>query len=217
MKKIILTMLLVVNCLCFVNVHAIDNIVVLGLFKDKAIVELDGKRRVLTLNQVSPEGVTLISASSQEAVLEIDGEHKSYTLGKHIGGSYRKAETGVTVTVSPDEQGMYHVNGSINGFQVRFVIDTGATLISMNSPQAKRLGLQYKLDGQQALSSTASGLDKIYIVNLKKVKVGDIELTNIKGAVHDGDFPTVILLGNSFLNRVDLQRKGRILTLEKKP
>ena len=106
------------------------------------------------------------------------------------------------------------MNGSINGFQVDFVVDTGATLISMNKHQAKRIGLDYKLTGKEARSSTASGLSKIYIVRLDKVRVGDIEISNVEGAVHDSDFPKVILLGNTFLNRVNMKREGKILQLQ---
>jgi len=197
------------------SAYAVDRITISGLFKDKAIIELDGKRRVLSTGSTSPEGVTVISVNSQEVVLEIEGERKRYGLGGHIGNSYKSPVSGKTVTIAPDAQGMYRVNGSINGFQVTFLVDTGATLLSMNRQQALRLGLQYKLHGKESLASTASGLDRIYIVGLKKVRVGDIELSNIQAAIHDGDFPAVILLGNSFLNRVDLQRHGRILRLTK--
>lgn len=199
-----------------VQCQAIDSITVLGLFKDKVVVEIDGKRRVISSGKTSPEGVTLISADSKQAVLEVDGVRNTYELGTRIGNKFTTPVADKTVTITPDAQGMYWVNGSINGFQVKFVVDTGATLISMNEYHARRIGLDFKLEGEQALSSTASGLDKIYIVDLKKVKVGEIELTNIKGAVHQGSFPQVILLGNSFLNRVDMQRKGRIFQLQKK-
>ena len=60
---------------------AVDSVTVLGLFKDKAIVEIDGKRRLLRVGDTSPEGVTLVSASSEEAVLEVDGVQSSYGLG----------------------------------------------------------------------------------------------------------------------------------------
>ncbi len=110
---------------------------------------------------------------------------------------------------------MYWVNGAINDFQVKFVVDTGATLISMNRHQARRIGLNYKMEGKKSVSSTASGLTRIYLVNLKKVKVGDIELNDVPGSVHDGDYPEFILLGNSFLSKVSLKREGAILQLQK--
>jgi aspartyl protease family protein len=199
---------------CMDTVLAVENINILALFKNKVIIKIDGKQHVLSAGKTSPEGVTLISANSRQAILEIDGKQDVYTLGSHIGGKFRKAEGARVSTIAPDEQGMYWANGSINGFQVNFVVDTGATLISMNKHQAKRIGLKYKLEGKEAISNTASGLSKIYRINLDRVRVGDIEIDNVEGAVHDSDFPEVILLGNTFLNRVNMKREGKILQLQ---
>ena len=204
-------MLLLVTLPCM----AIEKITVLALFTDKAVVRIDGQQRLLKTGETSPEGVTLISANSREAVLEIDGKQETYTLGTQIGTNYSEPAAGTTVTIAPDSMGMYEVNGSINGFQVRFVVDTGATLISMNSGHAKRIGLNYKLEGVESVTETASGLAKSYLVKLDKVRVGDIELRDVPGSVHEGDFPSVILLGNSFLGKVNLTRDGRILQLKK--
>ena len=204
-------MLLLVALPCM----ATDKITILGLFTDKAIVEIDGKQRLLKKGETSPEGVTLISANSREAVLEIDGKQDTYTLGTHIGTNYSGPPEGTIVTIAPDSTGMYEVNGSINGFQVRFVVDTGATLIFMNSDHARRIGLDYKMDGVESVTETASGYTKSYLVKLDKVRVGDIELHDVPGSVQEGEFPTVILLGNSFLGKVNLTRDGRILQLKK--
>lgn len=212
MRKTIFISIVLLSCLD--SAFAIDNINILGLFKNKAIVQIDGKQRVLSAGKESPEGVLLISANSKEAVLEIDGVRDTYTLGSHIGGEFKKAAAGKTSTIAPDANGMYWVNGSINGFQVAFVVDTGATLISMNKHQANRIGLNYKLAGKESTANTASGEAKIYIMKLDKVKVGDIEVRDVEGAIHDSDFPKVILLGNTFLNKVNMKREGKILLLE---
>ncbi len=195
---------------------AIEKIIINGLFQDKAIVTVDGKQRVLTKGISSPEGVLLIQANSKEAIIEIDGEQETYVLGTHIGNKFKKPTSGNKLILTPDNSGMYNISGSINGSHVSFVIDTGATLVSMNSNVAKKLGIDYKQTGEQSFSYTASGKDKVYIVNLNKVKVGDIELRNIKGAVHEGDFPVITLLGMSFLGKLDTKREGRIMELHKK-
>jgi aspartyl protease family protein len=192
---------------------AIENINVLGLFKDKAIIKVDGKQHVLSVGEKAVDGIILIRANSRKAILEIDGVRDTYTLGVHIGGKYKNSSYSRISTIAPDEQGMYWVNGSINGFQVVFVVDTGATMISMNKHQAKRIGLNYKLEGKESMSSTASGLSKIYIMKLDKVRVGDIEVRDITAAVHDSDFPQFTLLGNTFLSRVNMKREGKILLL----
>ena len=193
---------------------AFDKITVVGLFKDKAVVRIDNKQRVLKKGVTSPEGITLISANSNEAVLEINGEQQSYTLGTHVSINFKPPEKGPVVTIAPSN-GMYHVNGSINDFQVSFLVDTGASSITMNRYQAKRIGLNYKMDGRETISETASGITKVYVVNLDSVRVGDIELNDVQGIVHDSEFPRVILLGSSFLNRVKMNRDGQLLLLEK--
>jgi aspartyl protease family protein len=193
----------------------VERVVVFGLFKDKAVFEIDGKPYTLTTGETSSDGVTLVSANSKEAVLEINGTRNTYTLGVHIGSSFDGPAPGKTVTIAPDSQGMFMVNGSINGHQVTLMVDTGATLITMNRQAAGRFGIDYKLTGKQAVSSTASGYQTLYIINLKSVNVGGIQLENVAAAVHDGDFPEVVLLGNSFLNNVSIKREGQLLQLIK--
>ena len=193
---------------------AVEKITVSGLFKDKAVVVIDGKQRVLAIGNTSPEGVKLISANSNEAVLEVDGKQQAYALGATISNKFTGPVAGETVTIAPDHGGMYFVNGSINGFLVGFVVDTGASLIAMNKHEAKRIGLDYKMKGVEGVSETASGHSKIYLVKLKEVKVGNITVNDVDGAVHDSDFPSVILLGNSFLSRINLAREGMLLQLK---
>ena len=85
----------------------------------------------------------------------------------------------------------------------------------MNKNSATRFGIDYKKIGDKAISNTAAGPDTVYLVNLGSVKVGDIELKNVAAAVHDSDYPDVILLGNSFLNNVSIKREGKILQLSR--
>ena len=198
-----------------VNSYAVEKITVKGLFKNKAIMTIDGKQRLLKQGQTSPEGVTLISANSKEAIVEINGEQQSLKLGEGISSSFKSTTAKKTITIVPNSNGMYFVNGSINDFQVEFVVDTGATVISMNRNQAKRIGLKYKLEGKPSQSYTANGIAEIYVMTLKKVKIGDIEIRDVRASIHDSEHPAVILLGNSFLSKVDMQREGRILKLIK--
>ena len=198
-----------------VPVVAVDKLAVMGLGDGVAIVLVDGKRRVLKVGKPSPEGLTLISADSEVAVIELAGRQTSYGLGTHIASEFAPPET-TSVRIWPTANRMYEVVGSINGAPVGFLVDTGATLISMNSNQARRLGLDYRLLGEEAVSSTASGLSKVYLLSLEEVRVGDIRLRNVGAAVHDGDFPTEVLLGMSFLGRLDMRREGEVLELTKK-
>lgn len=193
---------------------AVTSVSVIGLFKDKAVVVIDGKQRVMSAGQTSPEGVKLVSADSRQAVLKVNGVLHTYTLSVSAGGTAPTRGRGTTVTIAPDSEGMYEISGSINGSPVNFVIDTGSTMVTMNGNEARKLGLNYKTEGKQSEFSTATGVDRVYIVNLDRVRVGSIELHDVACSVHEGDYPTYVLLGNSFLNRVALERQGQLLRLK---
>ena len=67
-----------------VSAVAVTQIEVQALFGGKAIVLIDGQRRMLSQGETSPEGVKLINADSKQAILEIDGKKKSYMPGGAI-------------------------------------------------------------------------------------------------------------------------------------
>lgn len=203
-------------CLSSSLANAVEKITVLGLFKDKAIIKVDGKQRVLNVGEPSPEGILLISANSEEAVMEVDGKTTSYGLGSHIATTFPAPTQGRAVQIWPDAYGMYNTIGNINSYPVTFLVDTGATLIAMNKNEARRLGLDYLVIGTPSQASTASGIVNTYHIKLEKVRVGDITLTDVDATVVDGDFPIDVLLGNSFLNRLDMRRDGKMLELRKK-
>lgn len=207
---------LLVVLLCWSGFAAASaKITVLGLFPNMAVVRIDGHQRVLHAGQTSPEGVKLISASSQAAILEVDGKKERFTLGDQISTQFKAPEQ-ATAQIWPDRNGMYTTSGSINGYPVDFIVDTGATWVSMNEHQARRLGIDFRYQGTPEAMSTANGVVKVYKVTLDTVKVGDITAHNVTAAVHEGSSPEIILLGMSFLGQVDMQHKGDMLELRKK-
>lgn len=192
-----------------------DDILVLGLFKDTVILRINDVQHKLRKGQTSPEGYKLISADSDQAVLEINGHHQSYSLGTHS----RTISTSSGKTLSEariwSNRGMFTTKGSINGMPVNFLVDTGASWVAMSAAQAKQLGINYRYVGRKGMANTASGVAETYIVNLKSVKVGSIELNQIEGAVIEGPGPKAVLLGMSFLSKVRMQQEGKLLLLEK--
>ncbi|MCP5156874.1 MAG: TIGR02281 family clan AA aspartic protease [Ectothiorhodospiraceae bacterium] len=195
--------------------RGVDKVSVVGLFKDRAVLMIDGKRRMLGVGERSPEGVALLGADSETAVLEIDGKRGRYRLGTHIGTGFRAPEQ-AALRIYPTATGMYEVTGSINGFPVPFIVDTGATLVSMSGREADRIGIPYRLEGTAAVSSTASGLSRIWVVRLRQVKIGEIAIADVEAAVHEGAFPARVLLGNSFLSRLDIRREAGALELRRR-
>lgn len=194
---------------------AAEDITVLGLFSGKAMLRIDGTQRLLAAGQVSPEGVKLIAADSEQAVIEVNGQQRTLELGSHISSHYKAAQV-KQVQVWPDSNGMYSVNGLINGRSVGFLVDTGANTIALNSSDAKRLNIDYKAEGQRVVGETASGQNWVYLLTLDSVSVGQIRLSNVEAIVFDGPYPRRALLGLTFLNRIDMRRDGPMLTLEQR-
>lgn len=190
------------------------DIQILGLFRDTAILSVDGTRYTLHPGDSTPQGITLIRADSEAAVLEINGQRERYPLGSHISSSYSRPEMARAVIYR--QQGMYMGSGSINGQPVSFIVDTGASAISMNEAEARKLGIDFRVVGDPIRVATANGLVHAYKVSLDRVKVGDIQLPNVTGIVHEGGSPPIILLGMSFLGQLDMQRDGDRLVLKKK-
>lgn len=193
---------------------AVETVEVQALFEGRAVMLLDGKRRLLKVGETSPEGVQLIRSNSKGAEIEINGKRRKVQLGRRIGSQFA-APRKQKVRVIADAQGMYRSNGSINGVPVRFLVDTGATLVSINEAQAKRIGLDYERLGTPGSSVTASGVADIWRVKLTRVTLGDIELRDVDAAVHRGEFPPIALLGNSFLSRLSMIRSGGAVVLQR--
>jgi aspartyl protease family protein len=183
-----------------------------GLFQGGAILSIGGKRHMLRAGERSPEGVLLISADTKAAVLEIEGERQTLGMSRRISTQFARPEK-AEVRIQSGRGGHYFTPGRINGHAVDFLVDTGATAISMNLPTAQRLGLNYRA-GQQIAMTTANGVVTGYRVLLDSVRIGAIELNSVEAVVTMGDFPAEILLGNSYLGRVDLRRENGVLILQ---
>ena len=215
MKKFLLSSLSCFILLFQSTVNAFEKLEVQGLFSNKAVLFIDGKRHILAVGKTSPEGVKVVSVNRSGAVLEIEGKQKSYNLGSAVSTSFAKRKS-QKETIYVNSAGMYATFGNINGRSVRFLVDTGATAIAMNTDQAKRLGIRYEKVGIPAGVSTASGFEKAYRVRLKSVTVGGITETNVDAMVIDGNHPGPILLGMTFLGRLSVEHSGNAMTLLQK-
>lgn len=187
-----------------------------ALFKGKAALVVNGRRRVLKVGEISPEGVELLSSTSQSAVIKIAGEELELRLDGKIVGHYQRGIAAKSIQLYPDPNGHYVVDGLIDGTTVRFLVDTGATTIAINKQTAKRLGLLYRVDGRPTVVQTASGVTSAYRVEFDKVQIRAITLRRVEGVVIDGDYPREALLGQSFLNRLNMRRDGQMLELSER-
>jgi aspartyl protease family protein len=203
---------LLFSLLCSSLVFAAEDIAVMGLIKDKAILRINGIHFTIKKGDASANGVQLIDIDkNRKAVtLKVNDEIKKYRLG------HGTATAVATVKLSTDASGVYRTTGKINNKPVNYIVDTGATFVSLNSNMATELGVDYKNASKKAHSETASGLVQVYLVTLDSVEIGTIKINNVEAAVHEGEFPTMVLLGMSFLKKLKIEREGAILSLQLK-
>lgn len=187
-----------------------------ALFKDRALLAIDGRQHLLKAGETSPEGITLLHSNSRRAVIRFNGQERALEVGtEKITGTFAEREAG-RLRLYPDTLGHYLTRGHINGVDVNFLVDTGATYISMDADEARRIGIDYTR-GEPGFSQTAAGRVPVYVLLLDRVGIGAVEQRNIRAAIHpNGGTGRTILLGNSFLNRFTLRRDSDYLELIEK-
>lgn len=186
------------------------DVALVGLLPGKALVVIDGgKRQTLVVGAVTAEGVKLLALESGAAVFEIEGKSRRVALGQSVvstAGAERPA-----ATLIADARGHFVVPGNINGVAMRFLVDTGATFVSLGAADARRARIDAS-KGTPGMSMTANGPVRVWRVKLESVKLGNITLRDVDASVHEQDMP-VVLLGMSFLNRMEIHRDGSSMTL----
>jgi aspartyl protease family protein len=170
--------------------------------------------RWLAVGQRSPEGVVLVAVDREQATFEIDGKRRTLKMNQAYVAAGGAGGGNSSVTLKADARGHFITDGQVNGGTVRFMVDTGATMIALPAADAKRLGINY-LKGERGFVQTANGTAPAYRVKLDTVRLGDITLNNVDGMVLEGGL-TMPLLGMSFLNRTEMKRDGETMVLTKR-
>jgi aspartyl protease family protein len=119
-----------------------------------------------------------------------------------------------TVVVAADAQGHFFVDAAVNGAPVRFLVDTGASMVALTPADARAAGLAGDGSGETLTISTAHGAATASRASLRTLRLGQLELEDVSAVVMDGSLP-VSLLGMSFLSRLEGYRiRDGILTIE---
>jgi aspartyl protease family protein len=195
--------------------QAVDKVQVLALFLGKAMLVIDGKQRLLKAGNSSPEGIQLLSASPREAVVIWNGEQRTLKPGGGIRTNYAKPRQR-EVRIVRDNNGSYTTSGSINGRAVDFLVDTGASGVAMSSAQADALNIPYELTGRPVNVGTAGGTSRGYQVVLDRVRVGEVELRRVEGVVIEAQTKHRVLLGMSFLRRLEMRQQDNVMLLRQR-
>ena len=115
------------------------------------------------------------------------------------------------VVLERNRGGHYVAEGEINGKPVTFLVDTGATQIALSRELAHKLNLD--LDSRVTLQ-TANGIASGHATRLDSVRLGPIVMRNVGAVVTNGIDDDVVLLGMSFLQRLEFTQAGGKLILK---
>ncbi len=110
--------------------------------------------------------------------------------------------------------GHYVTPGEINQQKVVFMLDTGATTISIPANIADRIGLE---KGYAFNVSTANGTVQVYSTQLQQVKMGDIMLEKVSASINPHMQGDEILMGMNVLKKLEMIQRGDTLTLRQYP
>nr|VFK55748.1 MAG: aspartyl protease family protein [Candidatus Kentron sp. TUN]VFK65494.1 MAG: aspartyl protease family protein [Candidatus Kentron sp. TUN] len=122
-----------------------------------------------------------------------------------------RTETGAyEVVLAQNRQGHYMATGTINGHPVQFLLDTGATTVSVSTDLAESLQLPI---GPASTAWTANGTITTYHTRLDEVRIGNILLHDVRATINPHMHIEAILLGMSFLKKIEFTQRGDTLTL----
>ncbi|QHC99260.1 aspartyl protease [Pseudomonas sp. S04] len=124
--------------------------------------------------------------------------------------SSQQGEGFIEVKLVGNGQGHFVADGQINGQPVNFMLDTGATDVSIPAGLSQRLNLE---KGAAVTLSTANGRSQGYRTRLQQLKLGDIVLHDVRALVAPGLSGDQVLLGMSALKQLEFTQRGGTLLL----
>lgn len=192
--------------------HGEDSINLIAAGTHRAVIEVNQQRYVLTPREPDQNGISLVSSTTEKVVVRINGELMELDMFSSPAQVLLETdslpdESAVSAVLWMSSDGFFYADGSINGKLTRFVVDTGATSVTLSGHQADRLGINWK-SGKRGYSSTVGGLVRHTKFKTDEITVQGITLRHIPVTVVPGAYPEIPLLGGTFLNRLNMSRTG---------
>jgi aspartyl protease family protein len=110
--------------------------------------------------------------------------------------------------------GHFWTDARVDGRRIEFVVDTGASTISLRESDAARLGVRPAQRDYTVKVNTANGISRAAPVLLRRVEIGDIAVRDVPALVHPDSALSVNLLGMTFLSKVRWTHDRGRLVLE---
>ncbi|CAI8964776.1 aspartyl protease family protein [Pseudomonas sp. IT-196MI5] len=138
------------------------------------------------------------------------GQWEARQQNPNVVVSSEQGEGFIEVKLVSNVQGHFVASGQINGQPVDFMLDTGATDVSVPADLARRLKLE---EGFGVTLSTANGLSQGYRTRIERLQLGDIVLRDVRALVAPGLHGDQVLLGMSALNKLEFTQRGGTMLL----
>jgi clan AA aspartic protease (TIGR02281 family) len=110
------------------------------------------------------------------------------------------AEPPTTESFHAAHGNQFYLTGSVNGYPISFLVDTGATYVSLTPDDAMRLGFDLKKLNWNLEMRTANGISRNAQVTLAEIRLNRIVKYNVSATIMSQ--PGISLLGMSFLSRL---------------
>ena len=147
--------------------------------------------------QTDGRGSPVVTAQSSRSVTQQRQEPRRES--RNIATANRLTNE---MVLRPARNGHYFLRANINGAEIDFMVDTGATIVALRAEDARRIG--YNLDGlnYSQVFNTANGQIRGAPVVLEEVTVGALSIDDVEASVQQAPL-NISLLGMSFLRKLD--------------
>lgn len=205
--KIFCIVFLLFICSLSLPSWAETNILYKGLHFGKAWIYVNGKLVKLKPGETSKQGVELFTVNEDEIFIRVDGKRYKYRKGNKRGILFEEE-----VIISRDfASGNYWAKGFINHYPVTFIVDTGASFVTMSKKMARNMRI--KTGNKRVTVQTATKEEQAYLVRLESVSVGGIELHDVPALITNHNNPPMPLLGMSFLSHMEISQKDNLMLI----
>lgn len=193
--------------------HAQPVVALAGVLGNKALLVIDRQAPRAVAAGESVQGLRVLRVEGDSAVVEFAGGGRQTLRLGDAPASVRPRVAVEPLVLKADASGHFIHDGQINGQAMRYLVDTGASVVAIDQEMARRLGLTLDPGGANARIETANGVVRGWRVKLQSVQAGSLQLHLVDAVVTPQPLPYV-LLGNSFLRAFEMRRLGNELVLQ---
>jgi aspartyl protease family protein len=122
----------------------------------------------------------------------------------NLAKAYAPSPNGEPASIERQNDGLFYAYAEINGTPVRFIVDTGSSVVVLKPSDARRAGIA-PTQGSRTRVETAGGPSTMRVTTIDRVRLAGQTLSDIDAAVVDGNIETS-LLGQSVLAKLESVR-----------